>query len=65
LDGERSICPEQDGQLSGDPVRSLAIRCRACAGLYVTGLGFRICCYSLNCDVHPGDYGAGPPCEQK
>jgi hypothetical protein len=24
--GVRSIWPEQDGQLSGDPVRSLAIR---------------------------------------
>lgn len=38
--GERSIGPEQEGQLSGDPVRSLAIRWRACAGLYVAGRGF-------------------------
>lgn len=40
--GVRSISPEQDGQLSGDPVRSLAIRWSACAGLNVAGLGLRI-----------------------
>lgn len=40
--GVRSIWPEQDGQLSGDPVRSLAIRWSACAGLNVAGLGLRI-----------------------
>ena len=40
--GVRSICPEQDGQLSGEPVRSLAIRWSACAGLNVAGLGLRI-----------------------
>lgn len=34
--------PEHDGQLSGDPVRSLAIRWSAWAGLYVFGRGFRI-----------------------
>ena len=34
--------PEQDGQLSGEPVRSLAIKCSACAGLYVAGRGLRI-----------------------
>ena len=38
--GERSIGPEHEGQLSGEPVRSLAIRWRACAGLYVAGRGF-------------------------
>jgi len=35
--------PEHDGQLSGEPVRSLAIRLSACAGLYVAGRGLRIC----------------------
>ncbi len=34
--------PEQDGQLSGDPVRSLAIRLSAWAGLYVFGRGLRM-----------------------
>ena len=34
--------PEQDGQLSGDPVRSLAMRLRAGAGLYVFGRGLRM-----------------------
>jgi hypothetical protein len=34
--------PEQDGQLSGVPVLSLAIRFSACAGLYVAGRGLRI-----------------------
>ena len=40
--GSRSMEPEQDGQLSGSPLRSLAIRWRACAGLYEFGRGFRI-----------------------
>jgi len=40
--GVRSIGPEHDGQLSGEPVRSFAIRFRACAGLYVAGRGLRI-----------------------
>ena len=34
--------PEQDGQLSGEPVLSLAIRFSACAGLYVAGRGLRM-----------------------
>jgi len=51
--GVRSIWPEQDGQLSGAPVRSLAIRWRACAGLNVAGLGLRICATS-RLQVHPG-----------
>src|SRR6187401_2379895 len=36
------MLPEQDGQLSGEPVRSLAIKCSACAGLYVAGRGLRM-----------------------
>ena len=40
--GVRSMAPEHDGQLSGVPVRSLAIRFNACAGLYVAGRGLRI-----------------------
>ena len=40
--GVRWMLPEHDGQLSGDPFRSLAIRCNACAGLYVAGRGFLI-----------------------
>jgi hypothetical protein len=40
--GVRSMEPEHDGQLSGVPVRSLAIRFSACAGLYVAGRGLRI-----------------------
>jgi hypothetical protein len=40
--GSRTICPEQDGQESGDPVRSWEMSCRACAGLYVAGRGFRM-----------------------
>ena len=35
--------PEHEGQLRGDPVRSFAIRCRACAGLNVAGRGLRMC----------------------
>jgi len=38
--GSRSIGPEHDGQLSGRPLRSLEMRCRAWAGLYVFGRGF-------------------------
>jgi len=40
--GDRSMLPEHDGQLSGDPVRSLAMRFSACAGLYVAGRGLRM-----------------------
>lgn len=40
--GDRSIGPEQEGQLSGAPFRSLAIKCSAWAGLYVAGRGLRI-----------------------
>jgi len=58
--GVRSIWPEQEGQLSGDPVRSLAIRWSACAGLNVAGLGLRIC-YYLATATDPGNHGAGPP----
>ena len=42
MDGDRSMFPEHDGQLSGEPVRSLAIKCSACAGLYVAGRGLRM-----------------------
>jgi hypothetical protein len=34
--------PEHDGQLSGDPLRSLLIRKRAWAGLYAFGRGLRM-----------------------
>src|SRR5690242_6989619 len=57
--GVRSIWPEQDGQLSGAPVRSLAIRWRACAGLNVAGLGLRICCYLATTSAPRMDNGAG------
>ena len=40
--GSRSMEPEQEGQLSGSPLRSLAMRWRACAGLYEFGLGLRM-----------------------
>ncbi len=40
--GSRMICPSQLGQLRGSPVRSAAIKCSACAGLYVFGRGLRI-----------------------
>jgi hypothetical protein len=40
--GSRLMLPEQDGQLSGDPVRSLEISVSAWAGLYVSGRGLRI-----------------------
>lgn len=40
--------PEQEGQLRGEPVRSLAIKCSACAGLYVAGRGLRMTS-SKNC----------------
>ena len=33
MSGLRWMWPEQDGQLSGTPFRSFAIRCSACAGL--------------------------------
>jgi hypothetical protein len=36
------MLPEHDGQLSGDPVRSLEISVSAWAGLYVSGRGLRI-----------------------
>ena len=32
--------PEHDGQLNGEPVRSLVMRWSAWAGLYVFGRGF-------------------------
>src|SRR5437868_10887516 len=41
-EGSRSMGPEQDGQLSGVPVRSLVMRWSACAGLYVFGRGLRM-----------------------
>lgn len=40
--GSLWIGPAHDGQLSDSPARSDAIRCRAWAGLYVLGRGFRI-----------------------
>ena len=40
--GSFSISPEQEGQESGDPLRSLAIRFNACAGLYEAGRGLRM-----------------------
>jgi hypothetical protein len=40
--GSRTICPEHEGQDSGEPVRSWEMSCRACAGLYVAGRGFRM-----------------------
>lgn len=36
------ISPEHDGQLRAEPVLSLTIRCRACAGLNVAGRGLRM-----------------------
>src|SRR3712207_9193778 len=36
------MSPEHDGQLRGEPLRSLAIRCSAWAGLYVFGRGLRM-----------------------
>lgn len=42
FEGDRSIFPEHEGQLRGEPVRSLAIKCSACAGLYVAGRGLRM-----------------------
>jgi hypothetical protein len=42
IEGSLSMSPEHDGQLRGDPVRSLAIKCSACAGLYVAGRGLRM-----------------------
>ena len=40
--GSRRIRPEHEGQLRGEPVRSFAMSCNACAGLYVAGRGFRM-----------------------
>jgi hypothetical protein len=57
--GERSMGPEHDGQLSGDPDLSLAIRLRACAGLYVAGRGLRM--VPPKTTEHPGKYGSGTP----
>ena len=48
ISGDRSIFPEHEGQLRGEPVRSLAIKCSACAGLYVAGRGLRMTS-SKNC----------------
>ena len=61
LFGVRSIGPEQEGQLSDVPVRSLAIRFSACAGLYVAGRGFRI--FLLDNCRSPENDGAGTPCQ--
>src|ERR1700690_3736342 len=36
------MAPEHEGQDSGDPFRSLAMRFRACAGLYEAGRGLRM-----------------------
>ena len=47
-EGDRSIFPEHEGQLRGESVRSLAIKCSACAGLYVAGRGLRMTS-SKNC----------------
>lgn len=46
------MAPEQEGQLSGEPLRSLAMRFSAWAGLYVAGRGLRMF-FSLN-NKHPG-----------
>ena len=48
--GSRMICPEQDGHDNGDPVRSCEMSCRACAGLYVAGRGFRM---RTSVDIRP------------
>ncbi len=53
--GSRSIGPEQDGQLSGEPLRSLAIRCSACAGLYVFGRGLRMNASKESVRARPDD----------
>jgi len=58
--GVRSIGPEQDGQLSGVPVLSFAIRFSACAGLYVAGRGLRIQTPPQQ-QTDPDDNGAGAP----
>jgi hypothetical protein len=55
----RSIGPEQDGQLNDVPVRSFAMRFRACAGLYVAGRGLRI--YLSSTADSPDGTGAGSP----
>ena len=36
------MAPEQEGQDRGDPLRSLAMRFKACAGLYEAGRGLRM-----------------------
>jgi hypothetical protein len=53
--GSRSIGPEQDGQLRGEPLRSLAIRCSACAGLYVFGRGLRMNASKESVRARPND----------
>jgi hypothetical protein len=53
--GSRSIGPEQDGQLRGEPLRSLAIRCSACAGLYVFGRGLRMNASKESVRARPDD----------
>jgi hypothetical protein len=58
--GVRSMEPEHDGQLSGVPERSLAIRFSACAGLYVAGRGLRKAVL-LDSKTDPDDNGAGSP----
>jgi hypothetical protein len=60
--GVRSIGPEQDGQLNDVPVRSFAMRFRACAGLYVAGRGLRI--YLSSTTDCPGDGSADSPLER-
>src|SRR6185437_5111583 len=40
--GSRTMSPEQEGQLSGIPLRSCERSCSAWAGLYVAGRGLRI-----------------------
>src|SRR6185312_1985750 len=40
--GSRTMSPEQEGQLSGIPLRSCEMSCSAWAGLYVAGRGLRI-----------------------
>ena len=46
--GSRSNCADaHEGQTNGIPVRSLAIRFSACAGLYEAGRGLRM--YPPNC----------------
>lgn len=59
--GSRMICPEHDGHDNGDPVRSCEMSCRACAGLYVAGRGFRM---GTSVGIRPTiPAGAGVPAE--